>query len=456
MNELLKFQKVLLGLLLIFVGACEKEFSYTLPPKAPPKISQATSTLEAYFITTAPNTINSSYWKTANYLMVNASDVSKGLLYGEGGLNLTGTFAGLAGFNKGKDARLSMKAAYDANYIYFLAEWSDTTVNVSDRTFLYNGPFDPLKPSEPSAGWSSQGNSDKFSLAFDINGAIGSSGTFTNVGCLASCHGTGSAAVMTPTSGSVDVWNWSLATSNPLGYAHDLVTNSSGFSPDAGGSLMSRNSSGATNRSGAQYEWDGTEQTITLPNGSSALLDPTYYLLNKTTMIGNIANGESIYNSNCESCHGPNGTNGEAIAINGVGSNKKSRIAYKSAMDDVGDMSGYWGTLNASQKDDVVAFLRGISGAPGYFLTPPVVGTSAADITIISNVSPTQIANASSNATNKHQKYQLLIKRKLKTNNADDIQFDPANKKTYVFGVALMDNDGRNHIGSAKETLTFK
>jgi hypothetical protein len=60
-------------------------------------------------------------------------------------------------------------------------------------------------------------------------------------------------------------------------------------------------------------------------------------------------------------------------------------------------------------------------------------------------------------STNKHsKKYQVLIKRKLKTNHTDDVQFDLTTIKNYVFGVALMDNDGKNHIGSAKETLSFK
>lgn len=52
-----------------------------------------------------------------------------------------------------------------------------------------------------------------------------------------------------------------------------------------------------------------------------------------------------------------------------------------------------------------------------------------------------------------HTKYQVLITRKLQTGNADDAQFSPAT--TYKFGVAMMDNDGRNHIGSRIETLEF-
>jgi mono/diheme cytochrome c family protein len=455
-TKIFNSQFLLIGLLLILVGACEKEYNYTLPPKAPPPVSEPTSTLEAIKVSTAPNTINSPYWKTADFLPITAADMSKGLLYGDGGLNLTGTFAGLTSFSKGKDPRLTLKAAYDAEYLYILAEWNDTTIDVSDHTLLFNGNADPLKPGENTGEWTSQRNSDKLSFAFDIDGASGAKGTFATVGCQASCHGTGNTSVMTPTSGSVDFWNWSLATSNPLGYVHDMVAKPSGFSTDAGGAMMARNSVGTTDRDAAKYEWDGTDQTITLPNGATALLDPTYYLLNKTPMIGDAKSGETIYNANCESCHGPNGQGAEAGGINGVGSNKKSRAAYKAAMDDVGDMAGYWGPLSSWQRDDIVTFLRGISGAPGYYLVPPTPGTSSADITVISNVTPIQVSNATSPSTNKHQKYQILIKRKLQTNNPDDVQFVLSTKKDYVFGIALMDNDGKNHIGSAKETLSFK
>ncbi len=38
---------LLLSVIVLSFGACEKDFSYTLPPKAPPKVSQATTTLEA-------------------------------------------------------------------------------------------------------------------------------------------------------------------------------------------------------------------------------------------------------------------------------------------------------------------------------------------------------------------------------------------------------------------------
>ncbi len=449
---------MLLGLIVVLLGGCEKDYSYTLPPKAPPKVSQPTTTLEAAYTNTAPGTLNAAYWKTANYLTVNAKDISTGGLYGDGAMNMTKTFGGLLNFNKGGDAKLTLKAAYDAEYVYILAEWYDSTVNASQHSWLYNGNGDPLKPGESTNGWTSQRNSDKLAFAFDIGSAAGSAGNFASVGCQASCHGTGSSAVMTPTSGTVDIWNWSLATSSPLGYAHDMSASSTGFNYDAGGKMAARNSSGSTDRSGPAYEWDGTPQSVTLPSGQTALLDPSYYLMNKTPLIGDPAKGETLYNvtAGCFTCHGVNGAGGSEGATNSIGENKKSRAAYKDAMDNVGDMSNYWGVLTEQQKDDLVAFLRGLSGSPGFVLSPPVPGSSSADLVVVTNVTPTQIANAMFASSNKHQKYQVLIKRKLKTNNPDDVQFDLLTAKNYVFGIALMDDDGKNHVGSAKETLTFK
>jgi hypothetical protein len=51
--------------------------------------------------------------------------------------------------------------------------------------------------------------------------------------------------------------------------------------------------------------------------------------------------------------------------------------------------------------------------------------------------------------------YTVQVRRKLQTGNPDDVQFDPATKKEYVFGVAVMDKDGKNHAGSPREILKF-
>jgi hypothetical protein len=441
--------------LVLSLAACEKDYFYEVPP---PKVAQSTTTLIAQKVTTAPATINATYWKTADYLKVTAADLSKQQLFGDGLLNMTGTYSGLSSFNSGADPELTLKAAYDADNLYILAEWTDSDVNASNSSWLWNGPLDPKK-ADATAGWTSQRNCDKLAFAFDIAGASSSNGLFSNVGCAASCHNDGVKNHMRPQSGDVDIWNWSLGLSNPLGYAADMAADADSFYADAGQRMYVRNSAGSTDRSGPAYEWDGTSQTYTLPGGNNATLDPAYFLLNKTPFIGNVARGDSLYHAptppgDCAYCHGDNGVGGSASAVNHISQNKKSRAALMSGMDNVSDMTTYWAPLNSTDRDDIVAYLRSISGIPGYFLTPPT--GSSADITAVSNVTPINLVNSYLPSTNVHTKYQVLIIRKLNTTNPDDVQFNPATTKTYKFGVALMDDDGPNHIGSAVETLTFK
>lgn len=442
------------------VIGCRKDYNYVTPPPPPPHVPGLTSTLEAWPTTATPNSPSSAFWKTSDYYKVVAENMSTGLLYGEGWLNMTGTYNGLTSFNKGVDPGLTLKAAYDNTNIYIFAEWRDTAIHLSEGSWFFYGPSDPLK-SDTSSSWSAQKNSDHIAFAFDIdNNASGPSGSFATVGCQAACHGTGTKN-MYPTSGKLDIWDWNLATSVPLNYVHDKVATSAGLVFDAGTPSVMRNAKTTPSRSGPAYEWDTTSQYYTNPFGQKVLLNKAFYLLgtSKTPFLGDAANGKLLYDKpsapgDCISCHGPNGAGGTELAVNGIAQNKKSRQALEIGMDNAADMVPYWGPLSASEKQDVIAYLRSLSGVPGNYLQVP--SGSCSDITTQSNLTPIDIDNATSVAKNVHGKYQVVIIRKLKTNNPDDIQFDLTKSKTYKFGVALMDNDGKNHIGSKLITLTFK
>lgn len=445
-------------LILVLLNSCEKDYTYVIPPPPPPHVPGPTTTLEVSKVSVAPNLLSSGYWKTADFYTVSVSNLSTNLIYPDGWLNMTGTFDGLTGYNKGKNPGLILKAAYDNNNLYIFAEWSDTTLNLSNGNWLYDGPVDPKK-ADPTNGWTSQRNSDHISFAFDIDNASGSAGTFATIGCQASCHGSGSTATMNTNSGKVDIWDWNMATSVPLSYVADKVASTTGLSDDAGTPSAVRNAAGVGPRSGPAFEWDTSNQYYTNPFGQKVLLNKAFYLLNKTPMIGNVANGKTLYEKasapgDCISCHGANGAGGSELAINGISENKKSREALIVAMDDVADMAPYWLPLTPAEKNDIITYMRGLSGVPGWYLQTPT--GSCSDITTLSNITPINIDNAMSVAKNQHGRYQILIIRKLQTNNPDDIQFDFTKSKTYKFGVALMDNDGRNHIGSNLITLTFK
>jgi len=445
------------GCLVALMGSCRKDYLYEPPA---PHTSKPTSSLIAEYVDAAPNLITSPFWKTADYLKILSQNVSTGNLYGDGMLNMTGTFGGLNTFNKGTDPGLTLKAAYDKNYVYILAEWTDPNVNPQFGNWAWNGVADYLKSSESNQGWTSQGNCDRFSMAFEIQSASSSFGTFSSVGCQAACHNSGTPAMHTD-AGMVDVWNWNLAHSSPLGYAEDMVANKDSLFNDAGQKFWMRNRKGANDRSGPAYEWDGSSQNVNLADGKTAILDPKFYLLNKTLFKGDIRKGDSIYHKatqpgECNTCHGEKGEGASETAINSIAQGAQSRSTLLTNMGNVSDMGPYLSGLSNADLDNLVAYIKGIcaGSTPGSYLLMP--SGSSADITAISNVTGLQITNAASPTKNIHTTYQVLIIRKLKTGNNDDVQFDLSNSHDYKFGVALMNADGKNHIGSIVETLTFK
>ncbi len=79
LNKNYFFNLIVLGMLVTVLGSCEKEYLYVTPPPPPkplPKVAEQTATLEAWFATAPPSTINSAYWKTANYLVVDQQKFS--------------------------------------------------------------------------------------------------------------------------------------------------------------------------------------------------------------------------------------------------------------------------------------------------------------------------------------------------------------------------------------------
>ncbi len=442
----------ILTIILLFT-ACEKAY-FPQPPR--PKVSIQTADLEASYATTPPITLANAYWKTADYIKVTVGDLNTKSLYPDGLLNMTGTYNGINSFNNGKtDPNVIMKAAYDDKKVYLYIEWTDNDYSPNLEASILNGPSDPLKTDNPD-GWTSQGNSDKVSLAFDISGATSAAGTFAEKGCAASCHN----GKMQPASGSVDLWNWDLAVSEPLGYAKDMITNATtGLDYDAGTAMMVRNKViPGDPRSAPMYEWDGSEQRCGRPFGDSSKLDPAYYLYKKTAFIGDIVNGDMVYHNEtygCFHCHGEHGEGdgptGEGTAFANIGfAAKWSRAGIK-------DFSGksehtgftYWAQVPTNVQDDMIAYMKALGSIPGYYLVNPT--GSQANIWTVSNVTRGKI-----NTFNPHTVYKVLLVRDLTNANSDDIQFASPEGKSYPFGIALMDNDGKNHIGSLKQTLTFK
>ena len=439
--------------LLVLFSACKYD---VIPIPPGPVVPKALDTLEAVYVSTPPTSLSSAYWASANYHPVTCSNLSTGNLYANGLLNMTGTFTGISEFNAGTEAGLTMKAAYDSVNLYILLEWNDKTLNIQNSSWYYNGPADPLK-SDSTGGWTGQNNNDHVSLAFQIQSATGAGGTFNDVGCQASCHG---GSQMALTSGSMDIWNWSAALSEPMGYAGDMVLNSStGLTYDQGNPTFVRNNAGSTNRSGPAFSWNGVLQSIVKGNGKTATLDPAYFLVNKAPLTGNVVIGDSAYQNvtyGCWQCHGPNGEGSgpTEVAVPFINNTTVARKGWQSFVAFASnntttqhDGAPYWAQMDSAQQIGVYTYIMGFIGVPGYYLQQPT--GSNADIISTSSVNEVQV-NSAVNST-----YKVLLIRKLNTGNTDDAVFSPTQNPVVPFGVALMDNDGINHVGSFKETLQF-
>lgn len=337
---------------------------------------------------------------------------------------MTGTYNGLSDFNSGDSINLILRSICDGEYVYILAEWRDASYNASYKSWLFNGPPDPNK-TDNTTGWTSQRNSDNITLNF---------------------------ISFNQSEFKQDVWKWDLALSDPLGYAIDMkVDLNDSLVYDAGKPTFIRNSTQNDNRTGPQYEWNGETQQITKANGTLALLDPTYYLMNGNTTdyTGDPSAGETILENICAVCHG---TSDEqyAFAFEEFNLNPFSRAALVS-MISANDHDGrsYFEKLDDTQIENLLAGLRGKSGLPGYLLQEP--DGSAADIITFSNVNSTGIPLLK-DKENEHY-FQVLFKRKLNTSNPDDIIFETDN--TYPFSLQLTDNDEINYIGIVSDTLVF-
>lgn len=446
---------------MLLVG-CVKDY-IDVPERPKPKIGEETESLEASFITSTISGPNDPFWTEADFLIASMEDLSTENLYkSDGLLNMTGTFNGLNDFDEGETPTLKLRAAYDNDNIYILAEWNDSEIDASRRTWLWNGPSDPLKSEDSTNGWTSQGNDDNIALAFDISDAATAAGPFTEIGCEAACHSANNELHMGPTSGAVDIWNWSVTLSAPFGYALDMVASSdSGFHTDQGTTFFHRNSLDPdNNRAGPAYEWDGNAQDINRPDGKPGILDPAFFLLNKIPFTGDPAFGEELYkheDKGCEGCHGESGEGygeyGDGPPFNTAGfSRKYSRTSLDNfAADPNHDGKTYYDKLSEPEREDLIAYLKGLPGVPGYYLTEPMPDESITDIATSSDVNFARIDTDKDKGT-----YKVLFIRKLDTGNEDDILFEPGNIQSYIFGVSLMDNDGLNHIGALKETLIFK
>jgi mono/diheme cytochrome c family protein len=359
---------------------------------------------------------------------------SKGQVYA-GEYNMTGSKDGI-------NVTVRMRAAYTSDNLYFQIEWQDPTGqnDLNRRRFLFNGPGEGSAGVVP--GWSSQLNDDKFAMAFDINGAADSTGTFQEKGCTVGCHGT-----MNPTQGIMDIWHWKTSRSNPLGYINDQWADPTGRQNDAGDPIEVRNWKVKDDISqGPKFVWDPTKGPQVVqpanPAEDKVTLDPGIFLLKENTveLRGDAVAGEKLFASTCQGCHNSNSPDTKsAFARRGLQTDAQLHAWITDSAHPGSDVVS---TFTQTDWDNVIARIRAFTGVPGYYLQKPT--GSSADLVVLNSSTVFNSGN-----------YTVQVRRKLQTGSPDDVQFDPAAKKEYVFGVAVMDKDGKNHAGSPREILRF-
>ncbi len=392
-----------------------------------PPVSEQKSSLEAAFASQAPNSINSSYWTTADYVKIPVKNVvTQQVEETDGLLNMNGMYNGLEDFNQGSEADLTLKAAYDDVNLYVLVAWQDKTFNVSQANWLYNGPEDPHK-NDDRFGWTSQRSDDDLILSFEKN------------------------------AGEKDVWKWSLALSEPVGYAVDMHGADFNWTLDGGTPSYVRNAMNSDDdRSGPKYQWSGDDQQLNRDPAGSTILDPAFYLMNKSDFTGDIIEGESVFQVACGFCHGKGGEGNGAFHNTGVALNvpgwlnRYTQTQLDNIIGNVETHTGarYWNGLTSEEQTNLGARLKAFAGIPGYVLQMP--SGSSADVKATSNVQLARI-----NVDNENSGYKLLLIRKLNTGNDDDIQFTSAPGTSYSFGIYLSDNDNLNLVGGADNQLIF-
>jgi len=392
-------------------------------------VPKSTSNLQAIYVIDTNVTLSSACWQQINYKTISLEDITTGKLpQGDGLLNMSGMIKGILTF--GSSANMTLKAAYNDDYIFILATWNVKQAYTQPQAWYFNGPSDPLQlASDSSGGWTRQNNADNLFLYFTIDSS-------TN---------------------TKDVWQWNVALSNPLGYAIDLNQSANGtINNDAGTQMFGLNiKTSGNNRSGPLYDWSGNVQKIkNAYTTDSTSIDQTYYLTDTSLVFqGDVARGRTHFNDTtsnpigCIYCHGVDGSGGTERAINNITMSSKAIMAFAGSSGTTGHGGAeYFEPLSQQLKTDVVAFLRALTKIPGFVLRTPT--NSAADILAESNVN---LIKVNTNIT----KYTVLLKRKLKTNHPDDVTFNVAHKKNYVFDLNVTSNDELNRVGQTGLTLQF-
>lgn len=143
----------------------------------------------------------------------------------------------------------ALKVAHDGGRLFLLLQWPDATVDRLGPRLVF-APDSAISancdPQLEACHWVlTDDNEDRAAFMWDMGDARDSRGTFFDRGCAVACHGN-----MHPAAGSVDIWHWRAARTNPIqfpifstrvGFADDEYADSGGRVADPGLSFFSDN-----------------------------------------------------------------------------------------------------------------------------------------------------------------------------------------------------------------------
>ncbi len=321
--------------------------------------------------------------------------------------------------NQGGSFILAMKAAYDTERLYLLFQWPDSR---PDRL----GPRLIWEPSRPlvSAGCDTllvscawrlvDDDEDRLAVMWDMGDARDGSGAFRERGCQVACHGN-----MHPLAGSVDIWQWRAARTNPqnfplignfrVGFADDGYADGAGRVDDPGLSFFRDN-----------YRFvpcgDGNEQPVPhrIPDALDANQQPTIR--------------DNDFMRPCEYVY------------------ERSSFSF--------GVCSRQNPCRLFEQNDVLDWVSG-DDLSATLLNRPLSGgarESRHDVEARGRwdavVSPGDIQRKGT--------WTLELSRRLTVGRSEDIDFSVARQEPYRLAVAIMNDSGRIHSGSPVIELRFQ
>lgn len=169
---------------------------------------------------------------------------------------------------EGDSYTVHLRSMYDANNIYFLAEWDDRTFSFNRQTWYFDPSDNRWKQEDRVPLFNASGNmtrqafyEDKFAMLWNVGNSI------TNFSCYSSCHTDLSEAdgfarhYTNSASETVDMWHWKGARTNVNDQADDQYQDN--VFPN--GRHGDEKDSGGYSNNKQDLQLDGTGATVTVP-----------------------------------------------------------------------------------------------------------------------------------------------------------------------------------------------